>query len=29
MANNKDITLIELIGESDAQKILEQSNYKP
>ena len=29
MTNNKDVTLIELMGESDAQKILEQSYYKP
>jgi uncharacterized protein YjaZ len=29
MTHNKDVTLIELMGESDAQKILEQSYYKP
>ena len=29
MTNNKDVTLIELMGEGDAQKILEQSYYKP
>ena len=29
MTNNKGVTLIELMGESDAQKILEQSYYKP
>ncbi len=29
MRNNKDITLVELLQESDAQKILEQSFYKP
>ena len=29
MTNNKDVTLIELMGESDAQKILEQSYYNP
>ena len=29
MTNNKDVTLIELMSEGDAQKILEQSYYKP
>ena len=29
MRNNKDITLRELMNENDAQKILEQSYYKP
>ena len=29
MTNNKDVTLIELMGEGDAQKILEESFYKP
>ena len=29
MRNNKDVTLRELMNENDAQKILEQSYYKP
>ena len=29
MRNNKDITLVELLQESNAQKILEESFYKP
>ena len=29
MRNNKDVTLCELMNENDAQKILEQSYYKP
>ncbi len=29
MTNNKDVTLIELMSEGDAQNILEQSYYKP
>ena len=29
MRNNKGVTLHELINENDAQKILEQSFYKP
>lgn len=29
MRNNKSVTLLELINETDAQKILEQSFYKP
>lgn len=29
MRNNKDVTLRELVNENDAQKILEQSYYKP
>jgi hypothetical protein len=29
MRNNKDVTIHELINENDAQKILEQSFYKP
>ena len=29
MRNNKEVTLQELMNENDAQKILEQSYYKP
>ena len=29
MENNKDVTLLQLMQESDYQKILRKSNYKP